>query len=109
MNESRRYLSRFHGIYTSIFLMKILWRPILLTLALYVAVILSFLLADKFDYKHGANDMGNSLMVFAIAVLVVGMFFIRSIYQAISVNRSYWLVAGLHVICIVIFMMYFMV
>lgn len=88
--------------------MKIQWLSILLTLALYAAAILAFLLADKSDYKRGANDMGNSLLTVAVATLVIGFFFIRSIYQAIAIDSSYWIVAGLHVVCILSFMWFFM-
>ena len=88
--------------------MKIQWMALLITLSLYGAAVLAFCLADKFDYKRGANDMGNSLLSFAIATLVIGVFFIRSIYQAIAIDSSYWMVAGLHVVCILLFMRFFM-
>ena len=88
--------------------MKIQWLALLYTIGLYIALIIAMWIADKFSYAHGANDMGNALLTFAIAVLIIGFFFIRSIYQAIQIDSSYWLVAGLHVVCIAAYMWFFM-
>ena len=88
--------------------MKIQWPAIALTIGLYAAVVAAFLIADKFDYSRGANDMDKSLLTAAASVLVIAFFFIRSIYQAVKVDASYWLIAGLHVVCIAFLVKYFM-
>lgn len=89
--------------------MKPQWTVLFFTLALHGAGISAILLADKFGYRRGANDMGQSLLTFAIVALIIGVFFIRTVYQAIAVDASYWLVAALHVVCIFIFIYYFMI
>ena len=88
--------------------MKIQWLAIAFTIGLYIAMIIALRIADKFSYARGANDMGNALLTFAIAVLIIGFFFVRSIYQAIQIDPSYWQIVGLHVVCIFAFMWFFM-
>ena len=88
--------------------MKIQWQAIIFTIGLYIVLIIAMRIADHFSYARGANDMGNTLLMFAVAVLVIGFFFFRSIYQAIQIDPSYWLVAGLQVVCIVAYMWFFM-
>ena len=78
--------------------MKKLWLAILFTLALYGVVWVAFLLDYKYGYSRGANDMDQSLLTFAFSTILIVVFFIRSVYQAIRVDESYWLIAVLHTV-----------
>jgi hypothetical protein len=53
--------------------------------------------------------MGNGLLAFGIGALVIAGFFMQSIYRALAVNKNYWLVVLLHLICAALFIRFFMI
>lgn len=85
--------------------MKINWPGIFFTIVLYAAILAAFLITDKLP-KRGANDISSGLMVAAISLLVVAFFFIKSIYQAIKIDKSYWIITAVHLICFIILFLY---
>ena len=87
--------------------MKINLAGIIFTIGLYAAVVVAFVINDRLP-KHGANDISSGLVVAAISFLVIALFFMRSIYQAIKIDKSYWLIAGIHIICIITGIFFFM-
>ena len=87
--------------------MKINLAGIIFTIGLYAAVVVAFVINDRLP-KRGANDISSGLVVAAISFLVIVLFFIRSIYQAVKIDKSYWLIVGIHIICIIAGIFFFM-
>lgn len=85
--------------------MKIKWPGIIFTIALYAAMLAALLITDNLP-KRGANDMSTGLMVAAISFLIIAFFFFRSIYQALKIDRSFWVITITHLICIVLVYLY---
>lgn len=90
--------------------MNINWKPLLFTVGLYMAIILAVLITDKLYTQRGANDItGPPFMRAALGAVIILFFFLRSIYQAIAVCKSYWLVAVVHLLLILIIVFKFMI
>lgn len=89
--------------------MNINWKPILFTVGLYLAIILAIFITDKLYTQRGANDItGPPFMMAVLGAVIILVFFLRSIYQAIAVGKSYWLVAVVHLMLILIIIFKFM-
>ena len=71
------------------------------TIVLYLVYLLVVFLTNKFYTPRAANDItGPPFLVMIVGVLVILLFFFRSIYLAYSGDSSYWSVVILHVILI---------
>lgn len=79
--------------------MNINWKALLFTIGLYVATILTVFITEKLYTSRGANDItGPPFLVAFLGFAIIIFFFFRSIYQAIAIDKSYWIVVILHLI-----------
>lgn len=78
-------------------------KALLFTIGLYVLVFLTAYLTEKFYTPRGANDItGPPFLVIIAGLLVILVFFFRSIYMAYAVDNSYWSVVILHIILLLV-------
>lgn len=78
-------------------------KALLFTLGLYILFFLLTYLTEKFYTPKAANDItGPPFLVAVAGLLVILVFFFRSIYMAFAVDKSYWGVVILHVILLLI-------
>lgn len=78
-------------------------KALLFTLGLYILFFLLTYLTEKFYTPKAANDITGAPFLVAVAgLLVILVFFFRSIYMAFAVDKSYWGVVILHVILLLI-------
>lgn len=81
--------------------MNIHWKAVLFTIGLYAAIILAVFITDKLYVSRGANDItGPPFMVAVLGAVIIIFFFLRSIYQAVSIDKFYWIITMLHLILI---------
>lgn len=85
------------------------WKAILFTIGLYVATILSVFIAEKLYTPRGANDItGPPFMVAVLGFAIIVFFFFMSIYQAVAIDNSYWIVVILHLTLLLFLVFKFM-
>ncbi|MBS1749443.1 MAG: hypothetical protein JST63_06045 [Bacteroidetes bacterium] len=85
-------------------------KALLFTLGLYVLYFLAVYFTEKLYTPKAANDItGPPFMVGVAGLLILLIFFFRSIYVAFAVDKSYWGVVILHVILLLIIMYKFTV
>lgn len=82
------------------------WKPVLITLAIYVAGIAAIFLSNKFYTPRGANDItGPPFLVSVLVGLIFVVFFLITIFQGIKHGGSYWIAASLQFL-LLLFLMY---
>lgn len=75
------------------------FKPVLFTVALYIFCFLAVYLTEKLYVPRGANDItGPPFLVMVLGLLVILVFFLRSIYLAIARSKDYWYAVMVHML-----------
>jgi hypothetical protein len=85
------------------------FRELLISVIVYLAILLSLLLADRLRTSGGAGDLSPTLEVALVCGVLATVALMRSLYLSIFISRQYIAATALQVVLLFGFSWYLMV